>query len=75
MPKKMHPVAEQLLGLGMKALDAGLRAAADSLLEAGQGVVEDVTVRVKNGRSKMRRDPTVEGVVEGEPKKKPRRKR
>lgn len=71
MPKKpLHPVAAQLLGLGMKALDAGLRAAADTLLEAGEDVAVEATQRVKRGRARLKNEATVEG--EGKSKRKRR---
>lgn len=71
MPRKaMHPFVERLMGLGMQALDAGLRAAADTLLEAGENVSENVKVRVKRTRENIKGEP----VVEGEPRKRPKKK-
>ena len=69
--KPLHPMAAQLIGVGMRALDAGIRAFADSLLAAGQGAAEEVTHRVKRSRNIIAGEP----IVEGEPRKRPRKRR
>lgn len=70
--KQLHPAVQQLLGIGAKALDAGLTAFADSLLETSEAFAEDVSNRVKRGRSVLKGEPIVEG--EGESKRRKRRK-
>lgn len=69
----MHPAVAQLLGVGAKALNAGLTAFADALLETAEVSAEEVSHRIKRGRAVIKGEAVVEG--EGrQAKKRSRRK-
>jgi hypothetical protein len=66
--RPLHPAVVQLLGVGAKALNAGLEAFADTLLETAENGAEEVAARVRRGRAVIKGE-----TVEGEPKPRKRR--